>query len=458
MKTQIVATVEMSKDRTINASLLSLMSVAPPILKTSPTWSSANDTSNMTGNINLLFRPGYGIWQALIIGFIFTIIIVGTLVGNTLVCMAVSMVRKLRSPSNLIIVSLAVADMLVAVLVMPFAALLELRGRWDLGQTFCNTWTSLDVMLCTASILNLCMISVDRYFVITRPFQYAMKRTPKRMALMIIGVWVVSALISIPPLFGWKSEGKPGLCIVSQAIGYQFYATIGSFYLPLGVMIFIYFRIYRVSARLAATEARSMPNLGLETQALNSEHNSCQNGVLGGKRESSISMLPKKRKKFPIFNLFKKSNLNKISSSKDRKATKTLGVIMGAFTACWLPFFILALIRPFVGEHIPHWLNSLFLWLGYCNSFLNPIIYARFNREFRKPFKEIICCRCRGINYRLRSECYMETYGGAPRGSTTLKDAIRLPTDTVVRYNSEGQTIVKPFGNGNSKKCVEAKV
>jgi len=99
------------------------------------------------------------------------------------------------------------------------------------------------------------------------------------------------------------------------------------------------------------------------------------------------------------------------------QVTKTLGVIMGAFTACWLPFFILALVRPFCHEYghcaaIPDWLTSLFLWLGFANSFLNPIIYARFNRDFRTPFKEILLCRCRDIDRRLRNESYAEQFGG----------------------------------------------
>ena len=204
--------------------------------------------------------PDYSQWQTVLVVGTCGLIVAGTILGNVLVCTAVAIVRKLRTPSNLLIVSLAVSDLLVAVLVMPFATTYEVMGRWVLGQPVCDMWTSLDVMLCTASILNLCMISVDRYFVITRPFQYAMKRTPLRMTLMIVSVWMLSALISIPPLFGWKEDPKEGQCFLSQKIGYQFYATIGAFYLPLAVMIVIYYRIYMVSARIAKAEAKSKPN------------------------------------------------------------------------------------------------------------------------------------------------------------------------------------------------------
>jgi len=77
------------------------------------------------------------------------------------------------------------------------------------------------------------------------------------------------------------------------------------------------------------------------------------------------------------------------------KASTTLGIIMSAFTLCWLPFFVLALVRPFMTQPdlIPRWLSSLFLWLGYANSFLNPVIYATTNKDFRLPFKEILCLR-----------------------------------------------------------------
>ena len=104
----------------------------------------------------------YTEWEVALIASVCGLIVVGTIVGNVLVCTAVAIVRRLRTPSNLLIVSLAVSDLLVAVLVMPLAVAYEIMGRWSYGQHVCDMWTSLDVMLCTASILNLCAISIDR--------------------------------------------------------------------------------------------------------------------------------------------------------------------------------------------------------------------------------------------------------------------------------------------------------
>jgi hypothetical protein len=99
--------------------------------------------------------------------------------------------------------------------------------------------------------------------------------------------------------------------------------------------------------------------------------------------------------------------------AKERKASTTLGIIMSAFTFCWLPFFVLALVRPFLSEEhaIPTSLSSLFLWLGYANSLLNPIIYATLNKDFRKPFQEILYFRCSNLNHMMREEFYHSQYG-----------------------------------------------
>lgn len=78
----------------------------------------------------------------------------------------------------------------------------------------------------------------------------------------------------------------------------------------------------------------------------------------------------------------------------ETKAAKTLGIIVGGFIMCWLPFFTMYLVRAFFPNHIHPTVFSVLFWLGYCNSAINPCIYALFSKDFRFAFKRIICCKC----------------------------------------------------------------
>lgn len=120
------------------------------------------------------------------------------------------------------------------------------------------------------------------------------------------------------------------------------------------------------------------------------------------------------------------------SNSKDHrkllagetKAIKTLGVITGAFIVCWLPFFVLALIKAICGNNdcsVPHWLDGLVLWLGYLNSALNPLLYAKYNRDFRIPFREMLCCRFKTLQTVLRHEEFAETFGSSSQSTPPVR-------------------------------------
>lgn len=226
------------------------------------TYPNPNDTTNNTS----ITTPGYNQFEIVIITFILVVIIVGTIVGNILVCVAVCLVRKLRRPCNYLLVSLAISDLCVAILVMPMAMFSEINGKWIFGEIVCNIWVSCDVLSCTASILNLCMISVDRYYAITKPLEYGVKRTPKRMILWVILVWFFAGCISLPPLLILGNEHSDGVtkdevCLVSQHIGYQLYATMFSFYIPLTVMILVYYKIFRAARRIVNEEKRAQSHL-----------------------------------------------------------------------------------------------------------------------------------------------------------------------------------------------------
>uniref|UniRef100_A0A182W1C2 G-protein coupled receptors family 1 profile domain-containing protein n=1 Tax=Anopheles minimus TaxID=112268 RepID=A0A182W1C2_9DIPT len=362
----------------------------------SPVATSAS-TPAPTGSPNVTI-------STIVISIILLAVIVGTVIGNVLVCVAVCLVRKLRRPCNYLLVSLAISDLCVALLVMPMALLYEVLEEWRFGEVFCDIWVAFDVLSCTASILNLCAISVDRYWAITKPLEYGVKRTPRRMIACIVLVWLAAACISLPPLLILGNEheinGQPA-CSVCQNFFYQIYATLGSFYIPLAVMLFVYFQIFRAARRIVMEEKRAQKRLESAingaTQVVTQEKKAPGLGGTGEKGGKVTTSSPQnKRLRFQL--------------AKERKASTTLGIIMSAFTICWLPFFILALVRPFMKDD-HRTLSSFFLWLGYANSLLNPIIYATLNRDFRKPFQEILYFRCSSLNNMMREDFYHSQYG-----------------------------------------------
>ncbi|XP_038219690.1 5-hydroxytryptamine receptor 1-like [Zerene cesonia] len=471
-------------------------------------WSFYDNNATVVNHSHIKHSK-YSTLVTVLLAAIFMIVIFTTIVGNILVCVAVCLVRKLRRPSNYLIVSLAVSDLCVAIMVMPVAMVYDLMGSWPFGPVICDFWVSSDVLSCAASILNLCMISVDRYYAITKPLEYGVKRTPRRMLFCVFIVWMSAAFISLPPVLILGNEKTETSCSVSQNQGYQIYATFGSFYLPLTVMVVVYYKIFSAARKIVKDEKRAQSHLethcyleinvknGGATEAKLLGNQPTQNPTRGStastnttcsmdkaentigrcfssrkSNESQCPMLqPPKTPTKPIHtinrpgqrdptpenkeqskeNKRRQSNENnqKLSTSrirsslstfaqkshiakdllhpsnsphqkklrfhlaKERKASTTLGIIMSAFIICWLPFFVLALIRPFVNEDtIPDAVSALFLWLGYINSLLNPIIYATLNRDFRKPFQEILFFRCSNLNHMMREEFYHSQYGG----------------------------------------------
>lgn len=123
-----------------------------------PTWDAPPDNVSGCGE-----QINYGRVEKVVIGSILTLITLLTIAGNCLVVISVCFVKKLRQPSNYLIVSLALADLSVAVAVMPFVSVTDLiGGKWIFGHFFCNVFIAMDVMCCTASIMTLCVISIDR--------------------------------------------------------------------------------------------------------------------------------------------------------------------------------------------------------------------------------------------------------------------------------------------------------
>lgn len=182
-----------------------------------------------------------------------TLMVVFTIVGNIMVIIAVLTSRSLRGPQNLFLVSLAAADILVATLIIPFSLANELLGYWYFKSLWCEIYLALDVLFCTSSIVHLCAISLDRYLSISR-VTYGRQRTPKRIKGAIVVVWLISSVISFPPLLSLNksdvseaaSERGPQ-CQLNDERWYILYSTIGSFFAPCLIMILVYVRIYQIA-------------------------------------------------------------------------------------------------------------------------------------------------------------------------------------------------------------------
>ncbi|XP_071394872.1 alpha-2Db adrenergic receptor-like [Centroberyx affinis] len=242
--------------------LTPLMATLPATLPPNSSLESVNQTSSSRSPPGLPHSQVASVSIVLVV----TVIILGTVVGNVLVVVAVFTSRALRAPQNLFLVSLASADILVATLVIPFSLANEVMGYWYFGPTWCSFYLALDVLFCTSSIVHLCAISLDRYWSVTKAVSYNRKRTPKRIKAMISIVWLISIVISSPPLlmtqkeeardFETRRQGEDAPrqeCLLNNQTWYILSSCLVSFFAPGIIMILVYCKIYRVAKQRAST-------------------------------------------------------------------------------------------------------------------------------------------------------------------------------------------------------------
>lgn len=265
------------------------------------------------------------------------------------------------------------------------------------------------------------------------------------MAKMVLSVWLLSASITLPPLFGWAQNVNDGrVCLISQDFGYTVYSTAVAFYIPMSVMLIMYYRIFRAAKLSAAKHTiTGFPRTGdsraaaphREGRGGHKAHQLSESGETGSvegteaepeedleeEEEESLDCVAAALKlqreveeecSTRVSRLLKsgehhqrRKRKNQSIFKREQKAAATLGIVVGAFTFCWLPFFLVSTARPFICgvecSCVPLWLERTLLWLGYANSLINPFIYAFFNRDLRTTYSNLLRCRYRNINRKL---------------------------------------------------------
>ncbi|KAM6985006.1 alpha-1B adrenergic receptor-like [Aplochiton taeniatus] len=292
---------------------------------------TGNNSHNFT-TINGTDTTPLDLTRAVPLGMVLGAFIVFAIVGNILVILSVVCNIHLRIPTNYFIINLAIADLLLGTTVLPVSATLEILDYWVFGRVFCDIWAAVDVLCCTASIMSLCVISIDRYIGVRYPLQYPSIVTEKRALLAMLCVWVLAIVISIGPLLGWKQppSNDDTICFITEEPFYALFSSLGSFYIPLCVILAMYFQVYIVAKRTTKNLEAGMMKEHRDTKELTLRIH-CKNSQLqdfcagsGGKGTSGRSTLTVKLLKF----------------SREKKAAKTLGVVVGMFILCWLPFFL----------------------------------------------------------------------------------------------------------------------
>ncbi|XP_035022831.1 adenosine A2a receptor a [Hippoglossus stenolepis] len=327
----------------------------------------------------------YIILELLIAGF--------SVLGNVLVCWAVCLNSNLQTITNFFVVSLAVADIAVGVLAIPFAIVISIG--------FCSNFYGCLFIACfvlvltQSSIFSLLAIAVDRYIAIKIPLRYNSLVTGQRARGIIAICWVFSIIIGLTPMMGWHrlpEEGNgtdcaPGLmeCLFEKVVDMEYMVYFNFFacvQIPLLLMLAIYLRIFMA--------ARYQLKL-IEVKAAHGE-----------KSRSTLQ--------------------------KEVQAAKSLAIIVGLFVVCWLPLHIINCFTLFCPKchRPPAWIMYVAIILSHANSVVNPFIYAYRIREFRKTFRRIIQRHILGRQELLES-------GSSKRNSTrnSITDSIRLKANSL---------------------------
>ncbi|XP_033126950.1 D(2)-like dopamine receptor [Anneissia japonica] len=364
-----------------------------------------------------------------------TIIFLSVL-GNMLVCLSIMKHKKLQNITNYFLFSLAIADLMVAVLVMPLGVVNNFMGYWSMGLVLCNIWVSLDVLCCTSSILHMCCLFVDRYLAIQNPLKYSVKRKTLRKTLTKITIlWIMSTMISLPLfIVGLVDPTKvlhDGVCAPMKK-AFVIYGSVLAFFIPLLIVVITYSlttlilrkkvlsaqpsknnntnAIFRV---LTDVETKSKTIVGNTVHMKKIMHGGNKNVTLSRNNSMDYAIQTsslqindttemkslitcskydsRRRSKGSPYNMY--AMLRKNSKRyNEKRAEKVLGIIFVSFVVGWSPFFITNVINATCNLCISNnMLFILFTWLGWSSSMVNPIIYTIFSKDFQNAFRNLLC-------------------------------------------------------------------
>ncbi|XP_043921748.1 histamine H3 receptor-like [Protopterus annectens] len=352
-------------------------------------------------------------------------------VGNALVFLAFIVDKRLRTPSNLYLLSLALGDFSVGVVSIPFFIPYGLCGTWMFGKELCKFWMVMDYTTCAASVFTIVIISYDRHLSVTKPVEHRAQQDKTCNAITrITAIWLLAFIIYGPSLIFWniitgQSQVPSDQCFAEFAYSWYFLVCFSScnFLIPFFSVSYFNIGIYwNIKKRTQKRQIKVINKMRLESKA--EREDTCLSFIKLYKRslkeklvcstsvtkESAITKCS--RQAITVVKLDKNTgNLNyrHISStvdeqktpsqssalrlSKDKKIAKSLALLVCIFGICWAPYTLFAIINSI------NWSDSEYYWAGitswciWLNSLINPVLYPLCHSSFRRAFCKILCLK-----------------------------------------------------------------
>ena len=313
---------------------------------------------------------------------VFAVIILAAFVGNSLICVSVARFRHLRTNTNFILLSLALTD-LSMVVIMVLNAVTTVTGEWIFGEWWCRAVASAGLTLSFISILHLCCLSVDRYIAIQKPFRYQFIVTRRRVITVLLLIWMSVTVILNIPLADFEFRADTYGCTNPASENGQTFSPY--IFFLVGLFVIIPFAIIcfanAVVFKTAFTQARQLSR------------------VERSLRESSADICeeePQQTKSTETHSL-----------KREIKSARTFALVVGLFLLCYTPFYTTGTYRKVAGPgKVPSGVMLATTWIAFANSFCNPIVYGLRYSPFRKAFKTLCCGGKQTRSKRQRNYCY----------------------------------------------------
>ncbi|XP_068742568.1 beta-1 adrenergic receptor-like [Montipora capricornis] len=275
--------------------------------------------------------------------------------GNVSVMLAVISTPTLRKATNFSLVSLAAADLFVGIVVLPLRILEAWTAfYWSRTTSWCKFSLGLTLLSLSASVLNLLIVTAERYFAIILPLVYHRKMTARRIFWALIFVWIVAILLSFSPFLGLKSSivqernHQHKICRFADTMSAEYLTTFAciTVLMPTLFISFAYVRMYRAASKLK-------------------------------RRLKSLQVQPSRGQEIT-------------SALKESKSAKTIGIVVGVFYLCWIPFMIAVVLSAFFKDLVTPVVVLVISTLVFSNSAMNPVLYGYLNRDFRSAYKKLL--------------------------------------------------------------------